>query len=218
MIQIIKVVILVLLGAGLAVLYIKKAKRVNKLVLRLIIVVTVMLVTVAGTFPAEAGLLTFSTPQKAYHYKHIAKISAIVEGENSAFLLLHERRSDTQAIIPKEGQRYKVDRQYGYIWKSDYFPNTLPNTLISIDIFAVPGTGDYYVTVTQTPLTVDYKYVTVKDSRDSQFEFFDEKVNYRINKIDLAYVKGPLTDYQLILGDEVFPIDWENMRVIGRLF
>jgi len=210
MVQIIKVVILVLLGAGLAILYIKKAKPVNKLVLRLIIVVTVMLVTVAGTFPAEAGLLTFSTPQKAYYYKHANKISAVVEGEESAYILSVRGGTKSGVVIPKEGQRYRVDRQFGYIWKSDY----IPSTLTSLNIFNPPGSSDYYVVTTQTLQSVDDKYIAVRDSRGSKFEFIDSGRNM----ICLAYVKGPLIDYQLIQGDEVIPIDWENMRMLGRMF
>jgi len=112
---------------------------------------------VSSLFPVENLFVTFSTPEKSFHYINLEKAKIVISGDTTDLVIGHE---DTYLIVPKTDKGWKIGR--GLDTKN---VSVNYNDGIIVALFKHKKSGEYYVEVSD----VEGKACTIKDSGNSKF-------------------------------------------------
>lgn len=154
--------------------------------------------------PFENAFITFSTPEKAFHYTNSWDIDNIVSGTETSFVIASKNNVNTYKIVPKTQKGWKISSALATKDMFQYFCNG-----ISIHIYRYKNSSDYYIAVFDT----DGGQINITDNRGSNFisviqnQSADIEPVYHyyacINNMDSEYVitlngediKLPITKY-----------------------
>lgn len=154
--------------------------------------------------PFENAFITFSTPEKAFHYTNSWDIDNIVSGKETSFVIASKNNVNTYKIIPKTQKGWKISSALA---TKDMFQYSCNG--ISIHIYRYKNSSDYYIALFDT----DGGQINITDNRGSNFisviqnQSADIEPIYHyyacINNMDSEYVitingediKLPITKY-----------------------
>lgn len=154
--------------------------------------------------PFENAFITFSSPEKAFHYTNSWDIDNIVSGTETSFVIASKDNVNTYKIVPKTQKGWKISSALATKDMFRYFYNG-----ISIHIYRYKNSSDYYIALFDT----DGGQINITDNRGSDFisvirnQSADIEPVYHyyacINNIDSEYVitlngediKLPITKY-----------------------
>lgn len=154
--------------------------------------------------PFENAFITFSTPEKAFHYTNSWDIDNIVSGTETSFVIASKNNVNTYKIVPKTQKGWKISSALATKDMFQYFCNG-----ISIHIYRYKNSSDYYIALFDT----DGGQINITDNRGSNFisviqnQSADIEPVYHyyacINNMDSEYVitlngediKLPITKY-----------------------
>lgn len=154
--------------------------------------------------PFENAFITFSTPEKAFHYTNSWDIDTIVSGTETSFVIASKNNVNTYKIVPKTQKGWKISSALATKDMFQYFYNG-----ISIHIYRYKNSSDYYIALFDT----DGGQINITDNRGSNFisviqnQSADIEPVYHyyacINNMDSEYVitlngediKLPITKY-----------------------
>ena len=154
--------------------------------------------------PFENAFITFSTPEKAFHYTNSWDIDNIVSGTETSFVIASKNNVNTYKIVPKTQKGWKISSALATKDMFQYFYNG-----ISIHIYRYKNSSDYYIALFDT----DGGQINITDNRGSNFisviqnQSADIEPVYHyyacINNMDSEYVitlngediKLPITKY-----------------------
>ncbi|MCL2826922.1 MAG: hypothetical protein FWD72_05910 [Eggerthellaceae bacterium] len=187
----------------------KKAKRRRKSVAVLMAIAAFALLIVSEIFPPESLFLSFPTPEQAFRYQSIGSIETVIIGDDSAFVYYRASESVSSEAIPRRGAGWGIALPPNYSSKTEtisYAP------LVSLSVYNPNGTDDYYIEVFQSD-PLHKRSVTVTDSNGSQFGRLLQKYSV----VDYTVLKGLPEGYQVIIGDKMVPVTWEDMKELPSI-
>lgn len=173
-----------------------KSSKLKNNGLKLSILISVVLSFVLFFIPFENAFISFSTPQKAFHYYTTGEIKAILDGENSTMIISGEDNEDQINIFPKTKDKTKWKIGMGYNIKSVAKFNK-KNVYIDIDTYS--HSDDYYIYIN----ICNVNECKIYDSCDSEFKVIENEntVSY---KTYAAYIKDFDKNYTLsVNGEEI---------------
>lgn len=150
----------------------------------LVMMIIFVVMPVSSLFPVENLFVTFSTPEKSFHYVNLEKAKIVISGDTTDLVIGHE---DTYLIVPKTDKGWKIGR--GLDTKS---VSVNYNDGIVVVLFKHKKSGEYYVEV----IDMEEKVRTIKDSGDSEF------YNFKYGGICryYAYVHNLNDNYELFVN------------------
>ncbi len=142
---------------------------------------------IALTFvPIEQGIVTFSTPQQAYHYSRLYPVEVIVEGKETTLVIGKNQTSENPRIIPKVGDRWGVT----YPLETTFEMNVFDGFLVTV--FQYKDSDEYYISVEGAVEQIE----SIEDNIGSEFVRFDEQNQPRY----FAYVPSLDQNYALTVN------------------
>lgn len=170
---------LALLALLLVIAFLLKRKlKLNKKCFILTIISAFVLTTVAGLIPIENTFVSFSNPESAYSYNHIANVEMIISGEESDFVIGEKDDINIYGIVPKSNGKWKVGM--GTDIKN---VSQINSENIIVYIYQYKNTNDYYVTV----YDIEGKVCDISDNRNTEFQVL-ERQNIKLNKSFYTYI------------------------------
>lgn len=181
---------------------IKKIRTPDVAVARIFLIILVMAQTsVLCLFPVENYLFSFESAEKAYHYSNSGEIKAVLEGENSDFVVGKKDDVYIYSVIPKAEDGFKASVGADIKRVFHDFTNG-----ISVEIYQHKRIDDFYISVMNTE-GGDFE---IKDSANSEFYPVANK-NAPLNKTFYtyyAYIKEDSVPYELTVnGKTVAELD-----------
>ena len=167
--------------------------------LGILVCASIMLTAGFALTPIEKAILTFSSPEESYQYNNAGDVLAVVTGVESAFVIGRHGDTDTNVIVPKSGQAWKLGTA---IDMRCVYHNATDGVVLSI--YQYKNTRDFYLSVFDT----NGGAAVVSDNRASQFKAV-EKANKVLAKkfyTYYAYLNTYDTAYELTVNNKTMHI------------
>ena len=149
--------------------WIKKSNLVNKRRFLVILpVVITILCTVSALIPIENAFVTFPSPESSYNYNKPGKVSMVIEGEETDFVLGIKGEDSIMAIIPKSDNGWKLGM--GFDTKRVFL--TVSGE-ISIRVYRYKNSDDYYIGVHD----MNGYILEITDNHGDEFKCFKKNTN-----------------------------------------
>ncbi len=181
-------------------LLIRKSRLIHKRRWSIIaFVFAIILTTISALIPIENALITFASPESAYHYNNSGNVKLIVDGEKTDFVVGAKGDADVYLIIPKSGDGWKL----GMGLNTKRVFQTISNGII-IYVYQYKNTNDYYITVLDT----NGGAIDITDNHNSEFKYL-EKINSTLDKTFYnyyAYINNFDNQYALTVNGNTIKI------------
>ena len=191
--MIVFIVIRVIIVAAISVsviLLCKKTNTFNKKAIYFASILATCLLIVLSITPIENLFVTFSTPESAYNYitSGSKTVKAVIEGEESSFVIGDHKDTDNYLIIPKVEQGWQV--ALGIDTNLVY--NNLSDGIV-VNVYQYRDSNDYYVIVYDSNNNIQ----GVVDNRGSIFVAVEKQANNQHVTKYYAFVANYDTEYEV---------------------
>lgn len=180
-------------------LLIKRSKIKNKRLLLISCFISILILTsLSALCPIENLVISFSNPEKVFHYLHSGEITGTINGNSSSMILYRSNDDNSWAIIPKGKNGWKIGTYFSY---KEIFNKTIERRVVKV--YNVKNTEDYYVIIWD-PLATDV--VDITDNKGAEFthNMMANEVLSTKNVMYYTYVKNIRDGYALIIdGNEI---------------
>ncbi|MBE6717093.1 MAG: hypothetical protein E7573_09240 [Ruminococcaceae bacterium] len=180
-----------------ALLLIKKYKKINEYIVGNTAIATVIIVVLLSFLPFENLFITFKSPETAYRYIYSDKtnVTLVAEGESCDFVVGNDKDSEECLIIPKTADGWKTCRKidtYRILHKI--------HGGILVYFYRYKSTDEFFVSV----LNTTENQINVSDSCNSQFFPLESELNALKRPLVTyyAYINEPSSDYTIFVNGE----------------
>ena len=145
------------------VLRIKKSNKTHKnKIFFLAITILIIFMIVLAFIPFENLFITFSSPEKAFHYYQGSKtkVKLVVKGKDSDLVIGEDDDAHIYLIVPKVANGWKIG-----MWTNTKLISYEMYNSISVDVYQYKNTNDYFVAILDT----NGGYSQITDSFNSKF-------------------------------------------------
>lgn len=176
--------------------YKKRKKNISKPIFKVSLILLAVLFSIIWYGRFENLFITFSSPEKAYHYSNMGTIDAVIEGEESTMIICANNTEQRIALLPKTKAGWKIKSRLKVkisIVRSNY----------NISICGYNNT-DYYVIVTEI---LEPEIVNITDNYGSVFtKHVEQIVSTGESYVTyFSYIEDP-NGYELIINGDIIQI------------
>ena len=146
---------------------IKKSKLMNKRrEIKKTIVICFALTMLSTGFPLENYIVTFTAADKAFRYKDIGEVKAVIEGVDSAMVIYTNKNKTGPQILPKIKDGYGVSKPWPIAKKTIIFFKLRTGHDLDIMLYEVKNSNDVYL-MAWKPFGTEP--LDIRDSLNSEF-------------------------------------------------
>lgn len=179
--------------------FIKKSRIVNKKrSIIILFVLSFVLLEISSLIPIENLFITFKTPEQSYNYKYLEKVSLVVNGKETSFVMSGKNIT----IIPKKNGGWKLENSL----KTKTIKTTHSDGMF-IQIYGYKDSRDYYIIMNDTKGEIR----NIKDNCNSEFYRLKSKTVNGKNHYDYyAYIKDFNNNYEINIDGKSIKIKLDS--------